>query len=400
MKDQAQKLNQKRSSIAIQRLAAAIAMLNITAAVLFAFLQLAAGYDDGLAGLTLLLNAIVYSVLGALIISREPRQVIGWLFLLTGFVTALNMFPEDRLIQTSQAGLLRILVLAVGNNVYIPAYLIPLTLILQFFPDGSLPSPRWRPLTVITIVALIGSVVGGTIGTLQTEGLLDPQTGAPFSEVLSALITLSLVISIFGSLAAVVVRFYHAKGIERAQMKWLVYTVVLWVPAIVLSVFLTDGEGEISAFFILSYPTVLSLAIGIAVLRHRLFDIDIIIRRTLQYGLLTAVLVAVYFGVVLLAQSAFVALTGQESPLAIVLSTLLIAALFNPLRRRIQAFIDQRFYRKRYDAAQTLEQFARLARDEVNLGMILQALDTAVQDSLQPHSVAIWLKEEGGVHER
>jgi hypothetical protein len=137
---------------------------------------------------------------------------------------------------------------------------------------------------------------------------------------------------------------------------------------------------------------VIGLALGVAILRFHLFDIDVIIRKTLQYGLLTAVLAGVYFGLVLLTQAAFVALTGEQSPLAVVLSTLVIAALFNPLRRRIQAFIDHRFYRKRYDAALMLEQFARSARDEVETGSLVAQLLATINETLGPETAVVWLK--------
>jgi hypothetical protein len=134
------------------------------------------------------------------------------------------------------------------------------------------------------------------------------------------------------------------------------------------------------------------ISVGVAILRYRLFDIDIIIRKTVQYGVLTAVLGLVYYGSILLLQGLFTRVTGQESAVALVLSTLLVAALFNPLRQRVQAFIDRRFYRQKYDAQQVLAQFAQTARDEVDMEALQTELLRVVQETMQPQTITLWLK--------
>jgi hypothetical protein len=147
--------------------------------------------------------------------------------------------------------------------------------------------------------------------------------------------------------------------------------------------------------FLIASLTGLPVAISIAILRYRLYDIDIIINRTLVYGLLSAALALLYFGIVAVLQTLFVGLTGQESPLAVVVSTLLIAALFNPLRRRLQDFIDRRFYRKKYDAQRTLEAFGERMRDEVDVDQLQGVLLSAVEDAFQPEQVRLWLHQTG-----
>jgi hypothetical protein len=201
-----------------------------------------------------------------------------------------------------------------------------------------------------------------------------------------------LFFGIIGAAASVVVRFLRSRGIERQQMKWFVYAVV---PMLLIP---TDGflPGIISSVALSVVLIGLPTAIGIAVLRYRLYEIDIIINRTLVYGSLTALLVAVYFGGVAATQAIFRALTGQEqqSQLAVVVSTLAIAALFNPLRRRIQAFIDRRFYRRRYDAGKTLEAFSAKLRDETDLDALNVELVGVVRETMQPEHVSLWLRSD------
>jgi hypothetical protein len=198
--------------------------------------------------------------------------------------------------------------------------------------------------------------------------------------------------------ASLMVRFRRSRGQERQQMKWLTYTATTLTAMLLVDIPLPHDT--------VWYPLVDSLiglvfagmpvAVGIAVLRYRLYDIDVIINRTLVYGTLTATLVSVYFGGVATTQAIFRTLTGQqEQPqLAIVVSTLVIAALFNPLRRRIQSFIDRRFYRRKYDAAKTLEAFSAKLRDETDLDALSDNLVGVVRETMQPAHVSLWLRPE------
>jgi hypothetical protein len=177
-------------------------------------------------------------------------------------------------------------------------------------------------------------------------------------------------------------------------MKWLVYTAVMSI-SIVLLLSITLGEdSRILSILASGVPTYLTVAIGIAILRHRLFDIDIIIRRTLSYAVLTAVLGLVYFGGIVLLQNVVGGLFGStESPLIIVISTLAIAALFNPLRARIQEFIDRRFFRSKYNAEKTLVDFAAVARDEVDMVRLSDSLLSVIEKTIQPEQISLWLRE-------
>ncbi|MFN2152780.1 MAG: hypothetical protein ACK2T5_14345, partial [Anaerolineales bacterium] len=200
---------------------------------------------------------------------------------------------------------------------------------------------------------------------------------------------------IFVCVISLFVRFHRARGVEREQIKWLFYAAAVFA-LFYLPSFIGNTYSENDNLWNMLLPIGMStfpIAIGIAILRYRLYDIDIIIRKTLQYAILTGLLALVYFGNVILLQSLTENLFGEQSPLVIVLSTLAIAALFNPLRSRIQDFIDRRFYRKKYDAEQALAQFAATARDEVDMDQLNAALLQVVEQTMQPESVSLWLQQ-------
>jgi hypothetical protein len=195
---------------------------------------------------------------------------------------------------------------------------------------------------------------------------------------------------VIGAFASVVVRFRRSRGTEREQMKWFVCAVA---PMLVIPIedYLPGIIGSVAfAGVLIALPT----SIGIAVLKYHLYDIDVIINRTLVYGSLTATLIVVYFGGIVVLQRVFVLLTGQQSTLAVVASTLLIAALFTPLRRRIQGFIDRRFYRSKYDARKTLEAFSAKLRDETDLEALNNDLMDVVRETMQPAHVSLWLRPD------
>jgi len=209
------------------------------------------------------------------------------------------------------------------------------------------------------------------------------------------------------SALSLVLRYRRSGGEERQQIKWIAFAasvvVVVYVIAMIAS-FVFPAESWTTAgsvwwlnlltYVVLSSFTIVPTAVGFAVLRYRLYEIDIIINRALVYGSLTAMLVALYLGGVVLLQRLFVLLTGQRSTLAVVASTLLIAALFNPMRHRIQAFIDRRFYRRKYDAAKTLESFSAKLRDETDLDALSDNLVVAVRETMQPARVSLWLRPD------
>jgi hypothetical protein len=202
--------------------------------------------------------------------------------------------------------------------------------------------------------------------------------------------TIASPLAVVGSLAAVVVRFHRSKGVQRQQIKWLVYVAVVGIGLIILLLSLSPSGSPLLNYVVISFPILQAAAIAIAILRYRLFDIDVIIRRTLQYAILTGLLALVYFGLVVLLQGLFSEVGGQ-SGLFTVLSTLAVAALFSPLRRRVQRFIDRRFYRRKYDAEQALARFAATTQDEVEMEGLTAAMLGVVEETVQPEHLSLWL---------
>jgi hypothetical protein len=360
------------------------------------------------------LIAIVYTVIAVMIISRQPGHTVGWLFLSVGFFSALAIliYGSEELATEIFSEKNIELLYWIGNGIWIPVFFIPITLVLQFFPDGRLPSQRWWPVTAATMVGILGIAAGLLFAPwpLEEEGVFLPNNpfaipgGEDFLASVSQIAEIFLGIGLVGSMIVVVVRYRRSSGIERIQMKWLVYTAVtgilllLWSPTVIgfihdLGFDLGDlsDANQISDFVFETFPIFLAIAVGIAILRYRLFDIDIIIRRTLQYAIVTVILALVYFGLVVILQSLFSAVGNQESPIFIVLSTLVIAGLFNPLRKRVQDSIDRRFYRQKYHSEQTLARFATTARDEVDLDRLSEALVEVVQETMQPDQVSLTL---------
>jgi hypothetical protein len=283
-------------------------------------------------------------------------------------------------------------------------------ILLFLFPNGRLPSKRWRPLAwlsgALTIMAAILISISpdaalDALGSSDNVHVSIPNPlgveGLPnlYRPVQTLVLTLGL-----AAAASVVIGRRKAGGIERLQVKWLLYASVIWFGGNVLKNTVFSPLGEVSWGLWVSYLLVGigglggPIAIGIAILRYRLYEIDIIINRTLVYSALTVTRVALYFGGIVVLQRVFVLLTGQQSTLAVVASTLLIAALFSPMRRRIQSFIDRGFYRRKYDAARTLEVFSAKLRDETDLDALSDDLVGVVRETMQPAHISLWLRPE------
>jgi hypothetical protein len=357
---------------------------------------------------------LIFPLVGPLIASRRPRNAIGWILLAEGLLWMfLGMTDYYGLYGVARPGSVPfpVGVAAVNNFMWVPAVGLLGTYVFLLFPDGRLPSRRWRPLAWLsgTVITLVSILVGLTPGGLQNlGGIRNPYAleGYPWLETVAYIVLPLLPLCMLASVLSLVMRYRRSRGEERQQIKWIAFAAsfvgLLYLIAMVCAFLFPSGAWfqagsplwlDLLGYAALSSFTLVPIAIGFAVLRYRLYDIDIIINRTLVYGSLTVTLVLVYFGSVVGLQFILRALTGQESQLAIVASTLTIAALFNPLHRRIQASIDRLFYRSKYDAAKTLDEFSSKLRDETDLDALNSDLVKVVRDTMQPEHVTLWLRE-------
>ncbi len=362
---------------------------------------------------------LAFPIVGALVASRRPENPIGWICLASGFLFMLLQITD----QYGIYGVARVgsvpFPVAVGTIsnqwLWVPTVgLLGIYLIL-LFPDGKLPSRRWRPLAWLSgvMIVVLSLTEGLAPGPLENQGRVRNPSGLealPWLVDASYVILLLLPLCILASAVSMVLRFRRSRGEVRQQIKWFTFVAsiaaLMYFIVMISQVVIVLGSDDslpqsplwielIFSLAALGFAGV-PIAIGIAVLKYRLYDIDVVINLTLVYGSLTAVLITVYFGGVATTQTILRALTGQtEQPqLAVVISTLVIAALFNPLRWRIQSFIDRRFYRRKYDARKTLEVFSARLRDETDLETLNNDFARVVRETMQPAHVSLWLRPD------
>ena len=359
------------------------------------------------------LGALTFSTLGALIASRRSKNLIGWLFCAFGLGAGIAHSGGEYAIYAlvAEPGSLPggqwvawvsslTLFLTVG---------VALTFMFLLFPDGQLPTPRWRLFALFTgcdiVLAIFLTAI--TPGPLQepfqfASNPVGVVRGDPAVYAVAGVATLFLFVAAVCSLISVGLRFRRSSAQQRQQIKWFAYAgaaslfTLFVVPRVLEYAFGQSAWANAldSVTVAVAFDVGIPASIGVAILKHRLYEIDIIINRTLVYGFLTAVLALLYFSSVTLLQYLLSLFAGQGNTLAIVASTLAIAALFNPLRRRIQGFVDRRFYRRKYDATKTLATFNAKLRDETDLNSLGEDLLTVVSETMQPAHVSLWLRSE------
>jgi hypothetical protein len=364
---------------------------------------------------------LTYSTVGAFVASRRPGNPIGWIFCGAGLLIMINFFVTAYAAKTLSAwgvsttgaaqyfawlsAELALLIMALAT-----------VLLLLLFPSGQLPSGLLSPearLPARSWQVVVWMAVGGSamvalwVTSRPGPWGVQPSVGNPLYiggtvgavvGVVGRMGVYLLFVSLLFAAASLISRLMLARGEERQQLKWFAYAAAMMIGGFLGAPLMgwSDLLWDISWFVgVLGFAS-LPVATAIAILRYRLYDIDLLINRTLVYGSLTALLALVYLGGVTLLQALFRTLTGQEEQLAVVASTLAIAAIFAPLRRRIQAFVDRRFYRRKYDASKTLEAFSAQLKDETDLDALSNDLVGVVQETMQPAHVSVWLRPDPG----
>jgi len=353
---------------------------------------------------------LAFATVGAFVIWRRPGNEIGWVFLAIGAVISVRVaaaqYAEYSLLLRSDSLPGGEVALALGEAVSTTMFVLP-GLALLLFPDGRLPSRSWRKvLWILGAAALFGMVGLG----LRPGPFPDAEEFKAFSnplgvgsdpepfDALGGLAWLLVTTGVLSCGVSMVRRMRSVHGIERLQLKWIAFAASIFAAAfLVISITFFAGLSGTNVDLLRNGVLALGfcaipIAAGIAILRHRLYDIDVVINRTLVYGALTATLALTYLGSVLLLQLALSGIT-EESELAVAASTLAVAALVRPARARIQEGVDRRFYRSKYDAQRTLEAFSARLRDQVDLAALTSDLSGVVSETLQPTHVTLWLRE-------
>jgi hypothetical protein len=352
--------------------------------------------EDAASGYGVAVMAITFTGVGALVARRRPGNAIGWIFCAVGVLQAVNLCGAGyaQYAAVTRPGSLPAaeLIAWVKEWCWIPSIALLTTFLLLLFPDGHLPSRRWRWVawTTAAAIALTVALVAVSLWPTRAEIAVGVESGEVDVGLAFALgVSAAFAAIVFGAIASVVsvvLRFRRSTGAERQQLKWFAYAGAFMV-ASVASGFIPGG-GAPEALFDLGVLAI-PVATGMAILRYRLYDIDVVINRTLVYGALTATLAGCYLATVLLLQLAL----SPGSDLAVAGSTLAVAALFRPARGRIQAAVDRRFYRGKYDAQRTLDAFSAHVRDEIELDSLSAELCGVVRETMQPAHVSLWLRD-------
>jgi hypothetical protein len=352
-------------------------------------------------GLVLELAVLLFGWFGALIVSRQPRHPIGWILCAFGLVAGMAAFTSEYAIyglRSHPGAVPGGAALAWVAAWMFPFYLALLAALLLLFPTGRPPSPRWRWVLWSAGIGNALAVVSLLSSLWPRRGLALLQPGGPeVGGVLGTLYNVGYWVALVAVLAAVaslVVRLRRARGVERQQLKWVVYAVVMvgCFTLLMEAANLLDRSELAADVMYALLIALIPVPVGMAILRYRLYDIDRLINRTLVYGLLTALLAGIYAGAVLVLGQGFGGVGENPPSWVVAAATLAVAALFQPARRRIQAAVDRRFNRRKYDAARTVEAFSARLRDEIDLDTLSAELLAVVDQTMQPTKASLWLR--------
>lgn len=356
------------------------------------------------------LMASVWAAIGTLIVWHYPKNWIGWIMCLFPIGFALDNFSWAyyQFSLNSSAGSQTVIsgALVWQNLTDFPPYAVLFGLFFLLFPTGKLMSPRWKWLAWFGVLAFLGldileAVKPGQIYPIGYTYQVDNPIGVSvelweYLKVIHAILLIATIVFLICTVISQVIRLKRSRGEERQQVKWFAYFAVIFPIAFVVVIIFDTigytgfGYNAIGTLVLISFIG-MAFAIAIAIFRYHLYAIDIIIRRTLQYTLLTGLLALIYLSSVVLLQRLIGQFTEVQSPAVTVISTLAIVMLFNPLRTRIQDFIDRRFYRQKYDAERALEKFSATARDEVDFDRLTSELLAVLEETVKPDSSVLWI---------
>jgi MFS family permease len=354
--------------------------------------------QDSGQGVALTLAFGSFLVVGCVLLARRPGNVIGWIFTAVGLLTTAAILAEGYTTYAyiTHPGPLpgRLLAVWVYNWIWLPIGMLTVVFPLLLFPTGRPLSARWRPVIWLAVGVTVGWAVLGalnpSLAVSDDRSVANPigVSGAdPNAGLASTILNGLLQFLLAAAIVSVVVRFRRSHGVERQQLKWFAYAGALVVLGM-LSTLVLPSLGNLPWVMVAALP----VAVGIAILRYRLYDIDRLINRTLVYGSLTAILGLGYAGAVLILGQVFGGVTEDPPSWAVAGTTLAVAALFQPARRRIQAVVDRRFNRRKYNAAKTVETFSARLRDEVDLDALSAELLAVAHQTMQPTMAALWLR--------
>ena len=405
----------RRSDRQLRRAAWAVWWVFVAVLLTSGLMDLSQGWQTTVPGV---IEAATFAVVigtfplsGLLVLRQQPRNSVGWLLLAVGGVWAVggigDVYSTYGLVIEPGSLPLAAFAATVSNAIWAPALGVMATFLLQRFPDGRLVSGlRWRALSRLSgvVIVTLTALLMVSPGELQ-EGSLSGQQNPvafealePVGDAILAVLLLSFTLCVVASASSLIVRFRLSRGVERQQLKWMTAAATVMALAFFINILLSvpygpgTEPGWLLVFNNLAFATWALLPAGIAaaVLKHGLYDIDVLVNRALVYGSLSATLAALYLASVLLLQLVLRPLT-VDSDLAVAVSTLAVAAAFRPARRRIQGVVDRRFYRRRYDAALTLDAFTARLRHQVDLDAVGADLLEAVSETVQPTQATVWL---------
>jgi hypothetical protein len=353
----------------------------------------------------LLFSVIVLglSIIGSLIVAKQPDNRVGWLFLAASVGIAVSTASFNYISLSVHRFALAlpgtVFVAWLSSWIMIPTLISLVIFVPLLFPTGHVPSPRWRPVARFGLVGICLTTIGSAMvaGPLDSLGVDNP-FGVPLShplvDIVGGLDAISGLLLFTLTAVSVISRYRHGTPLERLQLRWFAFPAVVGIVLLGTSSVVNVGPVSDAAWIgMLICLALLPIAIGIAILRHRLFDIDLVIKRTISYAVLSVLLIGLEVaGILVLEGLLTLVIEGQSQALAIALSTLAVATLFQPARRRIQRWVDRRFDRSRYDAAHVIAGFSARLRDRVDLDTVATEIAGTIGETMRPKSVSVWVR--------